>query len=291
MLRHILLTLAASSLLFSVGCSRDEAPSTPEQVAAATTSPKGAVDAAVKAMRNNDLNALLRASLPEEHFQRLGQRWKEDIAVEEIDDEERMQFAMTMGMLTADGAEDALMSMLEPQLVELDKQMAQMPLMIGMGRGMAAGMIEQNETLSAEQKQQAQKSLDALAGWAQKTPFTDRDRARRAVGVVTATARSLELGTLDELYALSFEQALAKGGIVVGGLKDVLEIYDFSVNRSLDSVKTSLVSEAGDQAKVKVEWTLLDAPLSLESEMVRKDGRWFSRDTLDQIARAEAEGL
>lgn len=290
MIRNILTALFAASLLATAGCSRDEAQS-PEQVAAATTSPKGAVESAVKALRANDLNALLRASMPEEHFNRLGKRWQEDLNADEIGEDERMQFAMTMGMLTADGAEDALMAMLEPQLVELDKQMAQLPLMIGMGRGIAAGAIEQQEELSAEQKAQAQKSLDAIAAWAQKTPFTDRQRARKAVGVVTRTARALELNTLDEVYALSFEQALGKGGVVMGGLKEVLEVYDLSIDRTLDSVKTSVVTESGDQAKVRVDWTLLDAPLSLESEMVRKDGRWFSRDTLEQIARAEAEGL
>ncbi|HRQ63982.1 MAG TPA: hypothetical protein PKZ76_03825 [Xanthomonadaceae bacterium] len=289
MIRHLLLALLAASLLVTAGCGRDETQS-PEQVAAATTSPKGAVDASVKALRQNDLNALLRATLPEKEFHRIGQLWQEGTTGADIDDDERMQFAMTMGMLTADGAEEALMAMLEPQLAELDKQMAQLPLMIGMGRGVAASMIEQNEDLNQAQKEQVQKSLDALAGWVQKTPFTDRDRARRAVAVVTRTARSLELSTLDELHALSFEEALTKGGMVLGGLKGVLDIYDLSIDRVLDSVKASVVSESGDEAKVRIDWTLLDAPLSIESDMVRQDGRWFSRDTLDQLARADAEG-
>jgi hypothetical protein len=290
MIRYLLLALLATSLLVTAGCGREETQS-PEQVAAATTSPKGAVEASVKALRQNDLNALLRATLPEKEFQRMGQLWQEGTSGEDIDDDERMQFAMTMGMLTADGSEEALMAMLEPQLAELDTQMAQLPLMIGMGRGVAASMIEQNEDLSRAQKEQVQKSLDALAEWVQKTPFTDRDRARRAIAVVTRTARALELSTLDELHALSFEEALTKGGIALGGLKGVLDIYDLSIDRVLDSVKTTLVSESGDEAKVRVDWTLLNAPLSIESDMVRQDGRWFSRDTLDQLARAETEAL
>ncbi len=290
MIRHIVLGLLAASLVATVGCGRDEAAS-PSEVAAATTTPTGTVETAVSALRSNDLNALLRASMPEEHFNRLGARWTEDMKAEEISEDERMQFAMTMGMLTADGAEDSLMGMLEPQLVELDKQMAQLPLMIGMGRGMAASMVEETQELTAEQKQQAQKSLDALAGWAQSTPFTDRDRARKAVGVATKTARELQLETIDDVYALSFEDALGKGGIVLGGLKQILDVYGLSIDNALDSVKTSVVSESGDQAKVRIDWKLLDAPLSLESDMVRKEGRWFSRDTLEQIARAEAEGL
>jgi hypothetical protein len=291
MIRSILATLLAASLLLTGGCGREDATvQTPAQVASATASPKGAVEAAVKALRNNDVHALLRATLPDEHFQKLGQRWKADMDASQIGEEQRMQFAMTMGMLTAEGAEDALMALLEPQLVELDKQMAQLPLMIGMGRGIAASAIEQNADLDPAQKEQARKSLDAIANWAQRTPFTDRERARRAVGVVTRTARELDVSTLDEVYALSFEQALAKAGLVLGGFKGVLDIYDLSIDRVLDSVRTSVVSERGDEATVKVEWTLLDAPLSLQSEMVRKDGRWFSRDTLEQIARAETEG-
>ncbi|MCB1611331.1 MAG: hypothetical protein KDI60_06170, partial [Xanthomonadales bacterium] len=68
-----------------------------------------------------------------------------------------------------------------------------------------------------------------------------------------------------------------------------LAAYGFSLDAIADSVKTEVVSETGDVAKLKVSYALFDAPLSFESEMKKVDGKWYGKDMLEQIEKAKAE--
>ena len=123
----------------------------------------------------------------------------------------------------------------------------------------------------------------AVAGWLQGVRFADRDLARQAIAKTVAAARALELKTLDEARALEFEAAMGKAGIAFRGVKDVLAVYGFDLDQSFSSVKAEVISEEGDQAKVKVDYQILGQPLSFETAMVRIDGRWYGKDTIEQL--------
>jgi hypothetical protein len=230
---------------------------------------------------------VMRTALPPEHFERMRSEWPVRMASSPPSEEERAHFAQTMAKLTGPDAEAQLYAELEPQLVQYEAEMAaQMPLMVGMGRGFAMQALQQNETLSAEQKKQAGELLDAVANWLQTARFFDRELARQAIARVVATARALDLQSLDQVQALEFEQAMQKGGVALRGAYEVLGVYGLKLDEALGSVKATTLSQDGDAARVQVAYTVFGQPLSAETEMVRIDDRWYGKDALAEIERA-----
>lgn len=255
---------------------------------ASTSTPQGAIDAAVQSLKAGDLKSLVESQVPPSHMEKLRAEWKADMAKDPPSDQEKAEFAAQMAMLTASDAEAKIMAQLEPELVKFETEMApQMPLMIGMGKGLAANSLQENKELTQEQKDQAVKSIDAVAKWVQETNFTDRAKVKDAVSKVVASARELNLKTLDEARALSFDDAMVKGSIALRGLKDVLAVYGFSLDKMLDSVKTEVVSQTGDAAKVKVTYQMFEQPMSFETDLVQVDGRWYGKQTIEKLNNPE----
>jgi len=151
-------------------------------------------------------------------------------------------------------------------------------------------MVQQNKELSDTDKQQAIAAINALAGWVQKTRFTDPELVKKVLAIATKTARDLNLKTLDEARALDFDQSMAKARIALQGFKAALGVYGFTIDQTLDSVKPEVVSNDGKSANVKVSYTLLGTPLSATTQMLNVDGRWYGKDTIDKVKEHDQEG-
>ena len=203
-----------------------------------------------------------------------------------ITDEERAEFAENWGKITAPDGVDKIMAEVEPKLAEVKPQLAGM---IAMGQGMATMSIAQSTELTEPQKAQATAFLNGLGGWLGKTDFADPALMRKSLTALADGLRATGITKLDDIKALSFDELLAKFGPAVGGVKNALAAYGFSLDAIADSVKTEIVSEAGDTAKLKVSYALFDAPMSFESEMQKVDGKWYGKDMLAQLEKAKAE--
>ena len=191
-----------------------------------------------------------------------------------------------MTKLTASDAEEQMMTELEPMLVKYDTEMAaQKPMYVGMGQGFAAQSIQENEELSDEEKQQANNALTGAANWINQTNFGDRELARKAVREAITTAKALNMKSLDEVQAMDFETMLGKAGTAFQGVKRILAVYGLDVNKTLQSVKSELVSQDGDKATVKVNFSLFDQPLSFNTEMVQVDGRWYGKKAMEEASK------
>jgi hypothetical protein len=276
-------TLAAAGF----GCNQQTASgpaasNAPAAVVVSATTPDASVAAAVKALRENNISALVAISLPAGEFAKFKADWGKDINADPVTDEERKEFAEKMAKLTAPGAEDKMFAEIKPQLDEFDKQSAQqMPMLIAMGQGFAQSSIQQNKDLTDAQKQQVTQLLDASAKWAQTTKFTDPALVKGAIAVICKTARDVNLKSIDEARALSYDQAMQKAGIVFGGIKQVFAVYGLNMDKALDSVKVETVAANGDAAKVKISYTAFDTPFSTESDLVRVDGKWYGKDAIE----------
>ena len=107
--------------------------------------------------------ALIRINgLPPAELDRLRQDWDEE-RVKPLSDEDRQEFVDGWGKLVAPDFVDRTMAEITPQLNELKGQLGPM---IGFGAMMAVGSIEQSQELTATQKAQATKLLNAAAAWA-----------------------------------------------------------------------------------------------------------------------------
>jgi hypothetical protein len=281
--RLCLLALLATGLM---ACQSEEQGVDPAALAA-----DGPADVAVRIadnLKNNNLLAMVETALPPSDFASMREEYERE-RKEAPSDEERAEFAKTMTKLTEPDAETKLMAELEPALVKFETEMqAQMPMFLAMGRGFAQQWVMESKDLTDVQKQQTQALVDAAAKWLESVKFADRALARVAITKAVSTARSLELATLDDVQKLEFEQAMEKAGVVLGGAKSILAVYGLDVDKSLASVKSSVKSESADTAVVDVTYTLFDQPLSVETEMVKKDDRWYSKDTLKNIESQRA---
>ena len=215
------LLIALSAVVAACG-NKEQAASNVAPVAAPAASPDAAVLAAVHALRGNDLNALFNTAMPPAEAAKIKADWTKKLNEDPITDEDRKKFADEMTKLTAPGAEDKLFAEVEPQLKKLEAQAAQMPMMIAMGQGFLQSAIQQNQDLTDEQKKQSSGLVDAAAKWAQGVKFTDPALIKAAIAAVSKTARDLNLKSLDEVRALNYEQGMAKAGIALAGVKQIV---------------------------------------------------------------------
>ncbi|MEP6938771.1 MAG: hypothetical protein ABI846_03335 [Rudaea sp.] len=292
-LNRIASLLALTVLVAACGKSEEQAKTAtpaPAAVVAPAATPDAAIMASVRAMRANDINGLLTASLPAPELAKMKADWSKNLSKDPITEEDRKKFNDQMAKLTAPGAEDKLYAEAEPQLKKFDQESAaQMPMLIAMGQGFVQSSIQQSKDMSEEQKKQAGALVDAAGKWAQSVKFTDPTLVKGAIAVVCKTARDLNLKSLDEVRALSYDQGMIKAGIAVGGLKQLLAVYGLQVDRSLDSVKAETISNAGDAAKVKISYSAFDQPFATEGDLVRVDGRWYGKEAIEKWHKQQAE--
>jgi hypothetical protein len=225
----------------------------------------------VQGLRTNDVALALRASVSAERFSGMQVIWDEN-RKGTADAAENMQFQAVMGMLTAPGAEDLLMAQVEPKLVEMRPQVA---MVAGMLSGMGAMMVQQNTNLSPEEQQVAQRLLEAFGQHLLTHDVTSPASARKVIGIVCTTARQLGVVSLEDVQKLTFDEMLAKLGVVWGGVKSVLDVYGISIDRTLDSFQAETVSVDGDRAVVRVSFQFLGVDQTSEIELVKSGNDWF----------------
>lgn len=280
--------LAPLTLVLALGACRREGE--PEALTA-PGDPVAAVEARAKALRDNDLAAYGRLSLPPELYARTAARWDEEAArAEPVDPADAEEYNELMSRLLADDAEAALMRDLEPKLKQFESEMAgQWPVMQATAGIFLNAAIQANEDLSEADKAHGLELVSGLMAWAQPALFTDRARARAAITAAVGTARELQLPTLEQARALKHDEAMAKGGIALAGAKAVAKAYDLDFDAALEGVAAELVSSEGDQATVKVSYPLLGKTISFEQEMVRIGEGWYDADTVREAEEALAE--
>lgn len=244
-------------------------------------SPDAAVLESVRLLRDGNFDGLWQHALPPADYAAYRASWSTNRDRPRITPENRQQFAATMATLTAPDAQEQLWKKLQPQLALYERKYKnQMPTLIGMLETMAGTAIDRSTTLSDAERQQARSALPAIGSWAQGVDWGDPAKARAALGILTDTARRLNLHTLDQVDALDYAQANADYGLLWSALKRLLAVYGLSLDDVLNSAQTKVLSDDGHVAVVRLSFDLLGKPISSESTMIRQDGRWYDRDTL-----------
>lgn len=282
--------IAASLIVFVAGCDKQPGETAAVAVPTAATTPDAAIRRSVELLKQGDIAGVMQNSMPPAEYAKAKADWKHDADEKPITDEDRQKFAATMGKLTAPNAEQTLYTEMEPQLKAFDAQyQTQIPMYVAMGSSWLQGMVQQNKDMSDADKQQAVAAINAVGTWVQKTHFTDPDSVKKVLAIASKTARDVNLKTLDEARALDFDQSMQKARIAFLGFKQALGVYGFEFDKTLDSIKPEVVSNDGKAAKVKVSYTLFDAPLTAETDMVNVDGHWYGKKAIEKLAEKDAE--
>jgi len=282
---------AASLVVLVAGCGDKPAETAaPAAAPVGANAPDAAIRKSVDLLKQGDFAALMQNAMPPAEYEKVKADWSKNKDDKPITDEDRQKFAETMGKLTAPNAEQTLYTEIEPQLKAFDAQyQQQIPMYVAMGSSYLQGMVQQSKDLADADKQQALAAITALGNWVQKTRFTEPESVKKVLAIASKAARDVNLKTLDEAHALTFEQSMQKARIVFAAVKDALNVYGFSLDKTLDSVKPEIVSNDGKTAKVKVSYTLFDSPLSTQTEMVNVDGHWYGKNAIDKLHESAPE--
>lgn len=264
----------------ALGACHDEDPQ--QAATSGGETPEAAVQQSVALIKSGDFGGFWKHALPPADYATFQLDWaKPDPDRQPLTDEQRAEFTKNYTAWTEPDAENKRYAEFKPKLVQLSQQYRdQLPVMIGIVQQIAKTGVEQDKSMTATQKAQANEIVDTLAPWVQQAPWFDQDKARQAVSLVVTTARKLDLKSADELRGMDFVTAMQKYSVGYEGLKQVLNLYGLSLDQTWDSVKLSTIENANGHARVKIDYVLLGKPLSTESVLIQQDGRWYSEDLL-----------
>ena len=265
-------------LLALAACNRSAEP-----VAPPSTTPDGAVRAGLVLTRNGDFDGLLRSTLPDADYKAWRAEWAQARAKQPPPTaQQRAQFAQTMQKLTEAGAEDKLYKQLQPRLADLRAHRDRdLPMLVGILQAAGSNVVADAGGLSPSQKQQASAAIEALAAWARGADFTDADKAKQAIIVVCATARQLDLKTLDQARALDYTQSMARYRTAWNGLKALLKIYGLDLDASFDAGQGGDACQRWPRARACAKPSCWQASRSsAKSHLVMQGGHWYDADRL-----------
>lgn len=267
--RYLLGAIVALGL---TACLQDDAAG-----GAAADSPEAAVLSGVEALKDNDVKAFLKSSMHPDTFAKLETEFQEgrEEAMAQADDDE---YNAMMAKLTADDAAETLFAELQPQLQQVAPQL---PFMVGMIRGMGGSAIAQQEDLSDVEKENARKALEAVGTWAEQADLASEENLKRAIEETVELARDLDLDTMDDVRALSFDQMLGKANIVLAGVKDIVGVYGLDVDAILGSVETKTLNQTEDAADLEVKFDFLGQEFTTKAPMVKTGQGWYAKGSLD----------
>jgi hypothetical protein len=279
-LRLLALCLLLPGLLvLAPGCRRS---------AVAPGDPVAAVKGLAAALRDDDLVRYSQLSMPPALHKQMEARWHQKLlAAAPPTAAQKKDYAQWMERLTGPDAEAKLYARFDARMKRFEPEIrSQWPLMQATGGIFLNGLIKANDKLGPDEKAHAQAIAQALLVWLKPEMIVDRARAKRAIAVLTESARELELPTLDDTRKLEMLPALEKGGAVLRTFKDVAKIYGLDANASLAAVQAKVLEASGDSATMEVSYPLFGKTVRFEMELLRRDKRWYPADA---VRKAEAE--
>ena len=128
---------AGASYAHTSGLFASTAASIESRRSTSALAPHESLMATIAALRANDTRAFLRSLVTEDEFAQAKKEWEQSRR-QLFDAKEEAEFRAAMEMLTAPGAEKALMAEIEPALAELRPQLA---MLVGMASGMGQVMF------------------------------------------------------------------------------------------------------------------------------------------------------
>ncbi len=267
-LKHCLMAGFAAGVICLQACGGSAAPD--------PSTPDGSIMANVEAFKSNDVSAIVDNMLTPEQKADAAKKWDEQ-RKKEPNEGEKQRFEAQMKSVTSGEFIDQMMPMVEAQLAQVNSE--QLAGMVGM---LAGGALNSPD-LDAQQKEQAKVFLGSLTDWIKSADVANPEKVRSAMKVVQSTATKLNLKTMSDMQALSFDQLLDKGDVVLGGVKEALAIYDISIDKMLNSVSIDKVEQNGDAADVTVSFEIFGTKQTVTTNLKKINGKWAEAKSADKL--------
>ncbi|GAB3346079.1 hypothetical protein [Lysobacter tyrosinilyticus] len=268
----------AGLAVFAAGCNRNgPTQDTP-------TLPALAVQQLVDDLQRDDLAAYARHAVPPELHSRLETAWTQGRTLwplTELPLDQKFQGFMTA--LAEPGSEQKLLAAYRRQFAGADTEIRTAATTLGL---FTTQYVSKEAAYSDTERDHYRQLIAALARWGQRAPLGDPARARRLIPQITLAARATGLGGPDGLRRAGMERSLERLGPFFVRVERGLSQYGLDFDAALSGMKITLTEQVGDQARVRVQYTLAGHPIDAFVQMERREGRWYLSDLL---RRAETE--
>ena len=267
---------ALLGLLLLVGCKRQAEP-----LPGAASEPAAAINQLAQHLRANDLEAYARAAVPPAQYQQLEQAWANGdsrwpLTDLPLDD----KLPSLLATLAERDAEAKLMRAFRAQFAGQSASLRQAAHSLGLF-GMQY-LSTQGDYTDQERAHYVQ-LVKAMSDWATAAPLADAKLAKAALPVLTSAARATGLHSDDDFQRAGMTASLQRLGPMQAALKQVWASYGLSWDQALETLRTGLVEQRGDDATVRVQYTLAGSAVDIEVALRRIDGHWYPRQMLQDV--------
>ena len=191
-----------------------------------------------------------------------------------------------LAALQAPNADKALMVTFRSQFAGADADIDQAirTLMVFGGQ-----YVQTDPDSSQTEHDHTHQAIAAMGAWALQAPLADPKRAQRFFSVLSAAAvrSGIDGKAGNQAFAtLGMTQSLNRlSPFLATLLAQLHQQYGLDIDAALRSVRVSLLQQTGDQAQLRLQYTLAGHPIDAIVPVVRLNGHWYLRDF---VARAEA---
>lgn len=281
-IRRVLTGALLALSVLAGGCER-VAPtaSTPQQ----PLLPAQAVQQLVDDLRRDDLAAYAHHAVPAGLHTRLEAAWAEGRTLwplTELPLDHKFQGFLTS--LAEPRSEQKLLAAYRRQFAGANTEIRTAAKTLGL---FTAQYVAKEAAYSDTERDHYRQLIVALTAWGQRAPLGDAQRARQVIPQMTLAARSTGLGGTDGLRRAGMERSLKRLSPFFVRMERVLaQQYGLDFDAALAGMRVTLAEQTGDQAKVRLEYTLAGQPIDAFVLVERRAGHWYLSDLL---RRAEAE--
>jgi hypothetical protein len=279
--RWILLALLLCGWLALAACKQP-----PVEPPKSTSGPAAAVEQLVQRLHDNDLVGFARAAVPPAEYAQLETAWHEGrsrwpLTELPMDD----QLESLLSALAAPDSERTLQQGFKRNFANQDKDLKDAARSLGL---FGVQYVKREGVFTDEERAHYAQLIAALSEWAQRAPLSDPQRGRAAIPPLVAAAR--KTGLTDEQ---SFREAGMTGSLqrlspFFAQAKTLLTSYGLPLDRSFSELRTVLVEQKGDQARVRVHYPLGEREIDTVVSLQRRGGRWYLTDYLRHAEQALA---
>ena len=269
-------------LLAVAGCKR--APEPPPTAAA--SEPEAAVLQLAKHLHDNDLEAFARDAVPATDLAQLETAWAEDRSrwpLTELPLDDQLQ--PMLAALSAKDAETTLQQSFRRNFANQHRDLKDAAHSLGL---FGVQYVKNEGVYTDEERTHYAQLIAALAEWAEGAPLGDPKRGAAAIPALAAAARKTGLDTEQALHDAGMVGSLRRLGPFLAQVKSTLADYGLTLDESFAGLRTELLEQQGDQARVRVHYPLGKQEIDTAVSLQRRDGHWYLADHLRHAQEALA---
>ena len=252
----------------------------------AASGPEAAVRQLALHLHDNDLVGFARNAVPPAEYARLETAWREGRSrwpLTELPLDEQLE--PFLATLAAPGSERSLLQGFNRNFANQNKDLRDAARSLG---SFGVQYVKREGVYTAEERAHYAQVITALSEWGAQAPLGDPKHGATAISKLTAAARRTGLSSEQSLRETGMTESLRRLGPFFAQAKATLASYGLPLDRSFSELRTELVEEKGDQARIRLHYPLGKREIDTVVSLQRRDGQWYLVDHLHHAEQALA---